>query len=312
MSYEFENTKISPDVRTGSIFQIRGMSDYYLHVTFRYHTKVWYGCIPIKSKYQGTDIPLTDEDVKKWLIYCYEAIDPGKHSTWQNEQRNFWNNKHSYATRAVFEALDGKDDLTKWLCRKCGPVPVVNPQPAARIKSLKQMGYFIATIYADCQTCGGKQFFDLLLRLPRQAADNEKRSFISERLKKRIKQVLPLKDACFDSVHEASELVIDHKFPSSRWVMGETINDMSMSDDDIKAKFQLLTNQTNLQKERYCKRCVSLGERGDFFGIKWFYEGNEKWAGTSKADERACAGCCWYDLALWKEKFNRYLREATK
>ena len=80
-----------------------------------------------------------------------------------------------------------------------------------------------------------------------------------------------------------------------------------MPDDEIKKKFQLLTNQTNIQKERYCQRCVLQGKRGSFFGIKWYYQGDENWAGTSKADENGCVGCPWYDLELWKEKFNEHL-----
>ena len=166
--------------------------------------------------------------------------------------------------------------MTKWQCRKCGPVPQANPQPAARIKKLRESGYYIATMKKDCPTCGKKEFYDLLIRLPRKAADNEKRFSISTSLQNKIKNVLPLKDACFDSPQTASELVIDHKFPSSRWVNGETVNETNMSEEEIKKKFQLLTNQTNLQKERYCKKCVSEGIRGDFFGIKWFYEGDEQ------------------------------------
>ena len=85
----------------------------------------------------------------------------------------------------------------------------------------------------DCGTCGGKQFFDLLIRLPRNPADNEKRFSISVSLQNKIKTVLPLKDACFDSPQAAPELIIDHKFPSSRWVNGETVNETSMSEDEI-------------------------------------------------------------------------------
>ena len=87
------------------------------------------------------------------------------------------------------------------------------------------------------------------------------------------------------------------------------MNETNMSEEEIKKKFQLLTNQTNLQKERYCKKCVSEGIRGDFFGIKWFYEGDEQWRRSSKADENGCIGCCWYDLIEWKNQFNKYLKE---
>ena len=309
MSYDFENKRINANVRTGELFQIHGMQDYYLSVTFRYHAKTWNGCVPIKSKYQGTDIPLTYEDVKEWVLQCYTELDPGRNDVWQNEQRHYWENRQAFDTQAVFDALNGNDVMTKWQCRKCGPVPQANPQAGARIKKLRESGYYIATMKKDCPTCGKKEFYDLLIRLPRKAADNEKRFSISTSLQNKIKNVLPLKDACFDSPQTASELVIDHKFPSSRWVNGETVNETNMSEEEIKKKFQLLTNQTNLQKERYCKKCVLEGIRGDFFGIKWFYEGDEKWRGSSKADENGCIGCCWYDLIEWKNQFNKYLKE---
>ena len=307
MPYGFENKKIDTNIRTGSLFQIHGMTDYYLGVTFRYHAKTWNGAVPIISKYQGIEIPMTDDDVIDWVKNCYVELDPAKNGVWQNQQRVYWDNRQSYDTRAVFDALNGTEPMTRWECRKCGPVPQCNPQPAARIKALKQAGFFIATMKRDCATCGGKQFFDLLIRLPRKAADNEKRFSISVSLQNRIKEVLPLRDICFDTPLKPSEVVIDHKFPSSRWVNGETINETTMPVSKIKSKFQILTNQTNLQKERYCKRCVSTGKRGDFFGIEWYYEGDAQWQGTSKADENGCIGCCWYDMAEWKSRFNRFL-----
>ncbi len=311
MQYPFENKRLDAKMRTGKLFQIRGMQDYYLEVTFRYPAKTWNGAIPIKSKYQGTDIPLTYDDVKSWVAECYQELDPGKNQLWQEEQRRFWQTKEAYDTQNVFDALNGTDDITRWQCRKCGPVPQSNPQPAARIKALKQMGYYIATDKRDCPTCGGSEYFDLLIRLPRNPADNEKRYSISVQLQNKIKSILPLKDACFDSPQVPSELIIDHKFPSSRWVQGETVNETDMSEEEIRHKFQLLTNQTNLQKERYCKRCVSEGIRGDFFGIKWYYQGDEQWRGTSKADEDGCVGCCWYDFQLWRERFNEYLSQIS-
>ena len=154
-----------------------------------------------------------------------------------------------------------------------------------------------------CPSCGTTTFFDILIRIPRHAADNERRYSLSARLQKRIKTLLDNYDVCFDETRPPSELTIDHKFPSSRWVQGESINEPNMPNESIRKKFQLLTNQANLQKERYCKRCVLHGIRGDYFGIKWFYEGDEHWRGSSKADELGCIGCCWYDMAEWKRRF---------
>ena len=89
-AYPFENIRINANIKTGELFQIYGMQDYYLSVTFRYTGKTWNGCVPIKSKYQGTDIPLTLDDVKDWVLSCYTELDPGRNQLWQNSQRQFW------------------------------------------------------------------------------------------------------------------------------------------------------------------------------------------------------------------------------
>lgn len=100
--------------------------------------------------------------------------------------------------------------------------------------------------------------FDLLIRLTRKAADNEKRFSISVSLQNGIKSVLPLKDACFDSSQSVSELIIGHKFPSSRWVNGETINETAMTEEEIERKSRIQ------QRGKYScneKRCMHKNER---------------------------------------------------
>ena len=118
MAYPFENWRINSDVITKELFKIHGMEDCHLYVIFRYPAKTWNGCVPIKSKYQGINIPLTKEDVKTWVLQCYTELDPAKNTIWQRTQRQFWDGKRAYATQAVFDALDGDEDLTKWQCRK--------------------------------------------------------------------------------------------------------------------------------------------------------------------------------------------------
>ena len=309
MSYSFENKQINPNIRINNLFNIEKMEDIYLSVRFKYQRVVWNGAVPIKAKYQGVAVPLTQEDVVDWVQICYDALNPAKFQIWQNQQNQFWQNRNSEDTKLVFDALNGTDTTTRWLCRKCGPVPAVNPQPAARIRSLKQMGYHIATIQLVCSSCGNKQYFDLLIRLPRHAADNQKRFTITKALRSRILEVLPKVDCVFEIPLDEKACIIDHKFPSSRWVNGETVNHTSMPVDEIKKKFQILSNQTNLQKERYCQRCVLEGKRGSFFGIEWYYQGTEKWEGTSKADENGCVGCPWYDVIRWKKEFNKHLKD---
>lgn len=307
MAYPFENRQIDANIRTLDLFSPPKMEDKYLAVRFRYKGVAWNGAVPIKAKYQGTDVPLTLEDVEAWVKECYAALDPANYQSWRSEQEEYWKASGSEDTQLVFDELNGTSATTQWLCRKCGPVPGVNPQPGARIKSLRQKGYFIASRVLYCSACGSKQHHDLLIRLPRHAANNQKRSTISRALRENILRVLPNVDCLTEERLEKGACVIDHKFPSSRWVNGETINDVSMTDEQIRAKFQILSNQSNLHKERYCQRCVLEGIRGSFFGIAWYYEGDAKWRGTSKADEAGCVGCPWYDLRTWKEEFNRRL-----
>ena len=309
MSEPFTKQRVNSFIVLGNILHIDKMQDIFLEVTFRYHTNIWNGAIPLFAKYQGVKVTLTKTDVYDWAGHCYAELDPGRCEVWQKEQNQFWEGKNAYSTQTVFNALNGKDVATKWLCRICGPVPKVNPQSAARIKKLKQYGYCVATKRQHCTNCGKDTHHDLLVRLSRQAANNEKRMAMPKSLEKRIKQLFFHKDACFDNILSDRELVIDHKFPSSRWVQGEEVNDIKMTDREIMQKFQLLTNQINLQKERYCQRCVLKGVRGDFFGIVWYYDGDNIWRGNSKADEKGCVGCCWYDIVLWKNKLTEHLNK---
>lgn len=311
MAYPFENKDLSSNIKTQSLFTIDKMQDRYLQVRFRYQGVIWNGAIPIQAKYQGVNIPLTETDVVEWVKECYDALNPSNYKIWQQEQNDFWNSRNAESTRLVFDALNGDKPTTKWQCRKCGPVPAVNPQPAARIKTIKMLGYHIATMKLSCQNCGNKQYFDILVRLPRHASDNQKRSVISKELRKKILSILPNEDSVFEIQLEEKACIVDHKFPSNRWINGETPNDLSMSDEEIKNKFQILSNQTNLQKDRYCRRCLSNGMRGDFFGIEWYYEGDNQWRGTSPSDENGCVGCPWYDIKKWKEEFNKHINHIS-
>lgn len=159
MTYPFENKQLTKDIKINTLFQIEKMEDLYLLVRFKYKKMIWNGAIPIRAKYQGVNIPLTSEDVEEWVKECYAELSPEKYILWQEEQNNYWKNKSSEDTQLVFEALNGTESTTKWLCRKCGPVPQVNPQPGARIRSLRQMGYHIATLNMQCSSCGKKTVF---------------------------------------------------------------------------------------------------------------------------------------------------------
>ena len=86
-----------------------------------------------------------------------------------------------------------------------------------------------------------------------------------------------------------------------------------MTDDEIRAKFQLLTNQRNQQKREVCRNCFQTGKRGTIYGISYFYEGDEDWDKSipvkGKEAEKGCVGCPWYDIQKWKDNIVEILKK---
>lgn len=82
-----------------------------------------------------------------------------------------------------------------------------------------------------------------------------------------------------------------------------------MSEEDIRAKFQLMTNQHNEEKREACRKCRLSGKRPPPFGIKYYYEGSEDWEGPQQGREAedGCKGCCWCDFAVWRKRINEDL-----
>lgn len=317
MMYPYENQRFSKNITTYTVFQVDKMPDMFLEVEFTYPRSMpWKTCIPIFEKYQGINLVDSQlDDVKEWVEQCYEDMKPSNSTSWTKAEEDYWA-EHENANKAkpLFEVLNHEDryHLTTWGCRQCTDTSKVNSQAASRIRALKKdHGYHIASKDMFCPVCDEITKHDMLLRIPKRRGNSQIRYTISSSLKKRIKEVFNYTDACFDQKYpEATQaLIIDHKFPATRWAAGETCNFDTMTDDEITAKFQLLTQQTNLQKDRYCFRCFNAKIRGDFFGIKWYPQGDEHWAGANNSDENGCVGCPWYDLNEWKEKFNEYLSE---
>lgn len=315
MPFDFENMEINSNIRTHETFRVSKMPDIFLEVEFTYpRTPIWTTYIPIFEKYQGinfTESPT--EDVVDYIVECYNNMAPSNASIWNSEENQYWN-EHQRANKAkpLFDVINRENQyhLTQWLCRQCTDTSQVNSQAASRIRALKQThGYHIATKDFNCAVCGEITTHDFLMRIPRMAGNSNRRYTLSNSLRRRIKRLFNYTDACYDEQfsEDSRNLTIDHKFPSTRWAAGENPNFASMSDEDIRGKFQLLTQQTNLQKERFCSKCLNEGIRGNFFGIKWYSEGDENWRGANNSDELGCLGCPWYDFEAWKQSFNEYL-----
>jgi hypothetical protein len=103
-------------------------------------------------------------------------------------------------------------------------------------------------------------------------------------------------------------LEVDHKFPQIRWNKDEESSEKS-TDEELVAKYMLLTRSNNLLKSRNCERCVNTNQRGKFPGIEYWYEGDSQWR-VEKHDERGCIGCFWYDPYKWREELNKLVNNS--
>lgn len=191
-----------------------------------------------------------------------------------------------------------------------------NSNPQRRIQDLKEFGYTISTDLARfCPNCNKNTSQRILLPIPRGQLLGNGYETWTPALRKRIISVLDSYDVfeCTKSPH----CLPDHKFSEIRWdEHTKSENPDSMTDDEIKEKFQLLTNQRNQQKREVCRNCFQTGKRGIAYGIPFFYEGDSEWdpsiPSKGKEAEQGCKGCAWYDLAEWRKQLLKKLEELDK
>lgn len=281
----------------------------YVHVKFTYPdvNKEWDGWVPVEYRRTGVAIAVDDtEALEKHLNSIYKQMHPSNYVSWKETQDKLWDASRSKETKDIFYILrDGK-----WHCRNC---EIVNPNFARRIQDLKEMGYTISThINYHCPVCGNSKSTRLIL-LPInrvQLAGNGYETW-SNTLRTRIIRVLGGVDVYENTQNK--HCLPDHKFSEIRWDDNtKSENPDSMTDKEIKNKFQLLSNQRNQQKREVCRRCFQTGERGIIFGIPFFYEGGLKWDPSipkkGKEAEKGCVGCPWYDIETWRKKLRDELK----
>lgn len=276
-------------------------SEEYIHVEFTYpgqKVDIW---VPVEYRRTGVSIKADDIDgLYEHLNMVYTQMNPSNYPSWLKAQDVYWAKSRSDVTKPIFDILkDGK-----WHCRNCD---IDNANFARRIQDLKEMGYTIAThINYTCPVCNNTRSTRLLL-LPIdrvEIAGNGYETW-SPVLRKRILKVLGNYDVYEGTISQ--HLLPDHKFSEIRWdedTKGE--NPDTMTDEEIRAKFQLLSNQRNQQKREVCRNCYQTGKRGTIYGFPpMFYEGGEYWDESipikGKAAEKGCIGCPWYDIQRWKE-----------
>lgn len=285
-------------------------SERYVDVVFQYPDTgdSWEGSVPIEYRRTGL-FAEAPEEVATVIQSAYDAMHPSRRVRWLRAQERFWAQHKRVITQAFFDALK----TFKWTCVSC-TLPK-NPNWARRVQDIKELGYTIATdTRRFCNSCGKNTTQLILIALPRGAATGYETW--DELTKNRILAVLGYFDAYENRFARSYSLLPDHKFPEIRWdVTTRGENPRDMSDEEIRAKFQLLTNQRNQQKREVCRMCFQTGWRGTPFGIFFFVQGNEYWPSNvppvGKEAEQGCVGCGWYDLAMWREELNKYLKRTT-
>ena len=276
-------------------------SEKYVRVQFVYDGgTTWDGAVPIEFPRGGIHSD-TPEEAAEVIIKSYKFQDPKKESEWTKSAEKFWAKSSSNVTLPIFKSMMD----SKW---KCVSHLAKTNNPQRRIQDIKDKGFTLATdtgMY--CKICKKKNTHHILLRLPIGAL--RKYETWSPELRKTIVFVLKGWDV-YENRKAGADILPDHKFPETRWdTKTSEKNPDSMTDDQIRQKFQLLTNRRNEQKREVCRNCYQTGKRGYPYGIKYFYSGNENWPEAvpkrGKKAEKGCVGCGWYDTAKWRDELNK-------
>ena len=281
-------------------------SERYVDVVFTYPDtdQTWEGSVPIEYRRTGI-LAETPEEIATVVQVAYEAMEPSNRIRWLQKQEHFWSESNKPVTSQFFNALK----TFEWTCQRCS-LPQ-NPNWARRTQDIKELGYTIATDTKKfCKNCQLNTTHLILLAIPRGGVSGYENW--DPKLRNRILRVLEYLDVYENRISRSYSLLPDHKFPEIRWgddTRQQNLRDMS--EEQIKAKFQLLSNQRNQQKREVCRNCFQTGQRGTLFGISYFYEGDASWSSAiplkGKAAEQGCCGCGWYDMKKWRESLNRHL-----
>lgn len=112
-----------------------------------------------------------------------------------------------------------------------------------------------------CPNCGIKTVHRKLKSTEIVTENLKARTGIPPKVAKRAKELFGCIDEYSMRTEAAKILEIDHRTPQVRWTTNEDDNS-NLTDEQIKAKFMLLTSPNNLLKSRVCEECVKTNKRG--------------------------------------------------
>lgn len=284
-------------------------SEKYVDVVFHYPDQEdWVGSIPYYYRRTGLFLEATNE-IADLINKAYEAVRKENSTKWVLAERKLWETE--YTGKAVTKPFFDKLLNLKWNSVE-GDFPA-NPNWARRIQDIKEMGYILAT---DTRRYNDKlkRNTTQILLVPLEKGAQTGYEIFSPALRKRIIKVLGSYDAYEGKVRPSHSLLPDHKFPEISWDKDtRTENPDDMTDEQIRAKFQLLDNQRNLEKREACRRVIQTGKLGTLFGIDYHIDGVEDWPHdipkVGKDSEKGWRLCPWYDIEAWRKSLNNALKK---
>lgn len=130
------------------------------------------------------------------------------------------------------------------------------------------------------------------------------RNNIPQKVVKRAKELYDCIDEYTMRTEPAKDLELDHRVPQVRWESDEDDN-KDLTDEQILAKFMLLTSKNNLLKSRACEHCAKTGIRANGYKvIEFWYKGSREYN-----PEIGCEGCFWHNPTRWREELNKVIKK---
>lgn len=280
-------------------------SEKYVDVEINTNNFIWKGSIPYYYRRTGLFIE-TESDLIAYLSKIKDFFSQKTIKLFQEKERNKWNNEMS-GKKTTKEFFDKLLNLRWNSVEQDFPV---NPNWARRIQDIKEFGYTLAThTNMRINNTDSKGTHILLLPIPKGGGTGYE--IMSTSFKNKAIKALNSINAFELSSANKHGLIPDHKFPEIRWDENTKQENESLTETEIKAKFQLLDNQRNLQKREICRKCFQTNRRGVIFGIEYFYDGGVEWDDNvlkiGKEAEKGCVGCAWYDIQEWRDSLNQLL-----
>ena len=197
----------------------------------------------------------------------------------------------------------------KWHCTKCelksGQAKTWQEWRQEKGIQIAQdeQGHRYKTMF--CDNCGFNTIHRKLLSTEILDTGLKARTTMPKVLSDRIKKVYNCIDEYSLRTEPTNKLEIDHRIPQVRWASDEDKNSTTMTEEQIKNKFMLLTRENNLLKSRICEHCVKTGKRGKGYKvIEFWYEGCENYD-----PKIGCKGCFWYNPSEWRFGLNKVLKK---